>query len=311
MSAPLALCQQSVGVGTRRRYDSAYKEFLKWVHDQGRKAPCARDVDQHMADFVQRLYNKGGQTGTGKQRAKNALFGLIFAEPWLKPHMVLARRALTGWEKLFPAKSYPPLTWELAAAIALVLASTFGSSRWATAVLLAFDCLLRLGELLALRREDVAFCNDPRIGALCGVSLLRIRRSKTGLNKSVTISDPAVASLLFTVVRRTEPGAFLFPWTQADFRTAFHEACAQLGLSARYVPHSLRHGQATRLYLLGVPLADIMLRGRWQASSSAQRYIQAGPALLLAQQVPDRAATLGAVAVLNLVDSVTVASRVG
>jgi len=38
--------------------------------------------------------------------------------------------------------------------------------------------------------------------------------------------------------------------------------CRELGLSAAYVPHSLRHGGATRLHMAGVPLDDILMRGR-------------------------------------------------
>src|SRR5690349_2648427 len=43
----------------------------------------------------------------------------------------------------------------------------------------------------------------------------------------------------------------------------FKSTCAALGLSERYVPHSLRHGGATRLHLQGVSIEDILLRGRW------------------------------------------------
>ena len=41
-----------------------------------------------------------------------------------------------------------------------------------------------------------------------------------------------------------------------------------------FTSHSLRHGRATRDFVLGVPIADIVLRGRW-------RYIQFGKALLV------------------------------
>ena len=61
----------------------------------------------------------------------------------------------------------------------------------------------------------------------------------------------------------------------------FKKICAQLGLSYAYVPHSLRHGGATRWHLLRHPIEDILLRGRWSSTKSARRYIQAGRAMLL------------------------------
>jgi len=63
-------------------------------------------------------------------------------------------------------------------------------------------------------------------------------------------------------------------------------ACAELRLPAAYVPHSLRHGGATRLKMRGVPLEEVMQRGRWAVSPSARHYIQAGEAMLLSVAVP-------------------------
>ena len=48
----------------------------------------------------------------------------------------------------------------------------------------------------------------------------------------------------------------------------------------------LRHGGATRDYHNGMQLADIMLRGRWQATKSATHYIQQGRQLMMMRYVP-------------------------
>ena len=71
--------------------------------------------------------------------------------------------ALRGWHKLHPVLSYPPLTWELTVLIALKMSV----QSWPLAVgtLLAFDCFLRVGELVGLKREDVADSSDARLGA--------------------------------------------------------------------------------------------------------------------------------------------------
>jgi hypothetical protein len=124
---------------------------------------------------------------------------------------------------------------------------------------------------------------------------LRLRHTKTGDNKSVRVLDHSTITLLREVVATTAPGALLFPFTAAEFRASMHRTCALLGLSSRYVPHSLRHGGATRYYtVLGMAIADVMVRGRWAAQKSALIYIQSGLALLAAMTVPER---LGAMAV--------------
>ena len=74
----------------------------------------------------------------------------------------------------------------------------------------------------------------------------------------------------------------LFGLTTIRYRKLFHLSCLNNNLqSYGFVPHSIRHGAATRDHLRGVPLNDILLRGRWLSEKSARRYIQTGPALLV------------------------------
>ena len=101
----------------------------------------------------------------------------------------------------------------------------------------------------------------------------------------------------------------MFPYTTDQFRTLFKSTCAKLGLCEKYVPHSLRHGAATRAFQQGVKLEDIMLRGRWASSKSARTYIQSGPALLLAVQVPKEAAKLGLLFSQHLLETIALSQK--
>jgi hypothetical protein len=93
-------------------------------------------------------------------------------------------------------------------------------------------------------------------------------------------------ALLCLLLADTRRGRFVFPFSAQTLRSRFHQVCAELGLSEQYVPHSLRHGGATRLHLQGVSMEDILLRGRWASTKSARRYVQAGRAQLMAMAVP-------------------------
>ncbi len=199
---------------------------------------------------------------------------------------------------------YPPLTWELAVAIAVRLLRR-RQLRSAIGVLVAFDCLLRVGELCGLSCVDVVDATTGRLGSEARGVYLRLAKTKTGPNKFVVVEDPAVASLLLHLCKGLKPTAKVFPFTTGTFRAHFKAACADLGLDAGYVPHSLRHGGATRLDLRGVGVEDIMKRGRWASSTSARHYIQSGKALLATVVSPPLVRAMGAAYAKHLTHTFT------
>jgi integrase len=119
----------------------------------------------------------------------------------------------------------------------------------------------------------------------------------------VVVQDPEVRALLLQVVDVTADGASLFPYSAKYFRAHFKKACRSLGLKDGYVPHSLRHGGATRDHMRGKNLEDILARGRWASTKSARHYVQAGRALLLACKTPAKVAHLGESVAAALVHS--------
>ena len=104
---------------------------------------------------------------------------LIKFIPKAKNKLLTAEMSLQGWMKLQPAKSYPPLTWDLVAVIAVQMVRA-GYLRCAIGVLLAFDCFLRVGELVNLRVGDVSDSGDVRTGSEYRGIALRLRKTKTG-----------------------------------------------------------------------------------------------------------------------------------
>ena len=272
---------------TREDYAKAVATFVQWMVDEGFDSITNYDhFDPHVASgyYIQHLFNV--HHGKKKQRAKNTVSGLIHLRPVLKYKLATAKRTLKGWENLVPAKSYPPMTWEVTIAVSLIVTMKTGSIRWVLVFLLMHDRLLRVGELLGLYREDIDFAGDTRLGSLGHATVLRLRDTKTGPNKSVSVRHASLILLLRMLLPSTPAGGLVFPFSYDQLRGHFKQALVDLGLSPTFVPHSLRHGGATELRLLGWTLETIMERGRWASSASAKRYIQAGPAVLLALQVP-------------------------
>lgn len=273
---------------TLARYKPAVVDFINYCDCLQLSPTSPESFDDVLASYIDFLYESAKSRG----RASAALQGLCLFLPHLKGHLLTSQLCLRGWARLQPAKSFPPLTWPLTCLISLRLLLS-RQRLMAIAVLLGFHCLLRIGEVVGLHREDVADSGDHRLGSLTTQHMfLRLRHTKTGPNQWVSVTDPHVQFLLRSTIAATQPYHRVFPFSAAALRINFKRACAQLGLSPDYVPHSLRHGGATLLSLDGVPMEDILARGRWASTKSARRYVQGGRALLLNMAIPARTASL-------------------
>lgn len=274
---------------TQKRYRNGVVDFLKWCVANGEQPHTAADLDECLCEYIHFMYN----TNQAQSRAAHTLYGIVAHLPSVRDHLPTSARALAGWHKLEASVPYPPLTWELAVAIAVRMMRR-GARLAAIGVLVAFDCLLRVGELCGLRKDDVVDARSGRLGGEAKGVALRLANTKTGPNKFVIVEDPQVARLLLQVCAQVKASGPVFPFTTGDFRKHFKAACAELGLSNQYVPHSLRHGGATRLDLRGVGVEDIMKRGRWASTKSARHYIQSGKALRATMTDPPLVRALGA-----------------
>lgn len=270
---------------TRERYVNALRRFVSWGFDHGVVCVSVEDLDRALAEFFNDLYLDLG--GGGRSIACSAMSGLHLFLPQSKGKLHVSALALRGWARLRPTISRPPLSWELAVAVAVRLGC---AGRWSSgvAVLLAFDCYLRIGALCSLVKADVVMDADARMGSAQRGMALCLRRVKNGTNKWAAVRSRVVQDLLMKLVEGLPTDdSRLFP-SASRFYKYFKVACADLGLSEDYVPHSLRHGGATHDYMRGVPLEDILHLGRWASIKTARIYVQQGRALLLACRVPDR-----------------------
>ena len=260
------------------------------------------EVDEVLTEWFHDLYILRG--GGCRSYAEDAVSGIHLLVPSVKGHLHQAKLALKGWSKLVPSIPHPPLTWDMTVCIGVRLACR-GRFSMGVATLLAFDCYLRVGELVGLTRSDVADAGDRRRGSSHRTMELRLKHTKTGKNQSVSVRDPAVIALVRQVLATVSnrPSARLFPYSSSTFRRHFKAAAADLGLSEDFVPHSLRHGGATRDEARGMTVEEVMRRGRWASTKSARHYIQSGRALLLNNSIPDAIYDLGQLLVSNIEES--------
>lgn len=283
---------------TKVKYKGAVLDFVSWCDDQGiAQMASYEELDLWLFEYIQDMYERkinDPSASGGKGKAAATVCGVIMLLPRARFELMTAAKAVRNWNKLSPAESYPPLTKELCNYVAIRMMLD-GHEAEAIGCLLAFDCLLRVNELASLRVSDVAY-GDSRLPSEYKQMVLRIGKAKTGRNQPVVVSSDVVTQLVAgwrKSISSNNKDAPLFPFTADRFRRIFKKTCASLGLSSLYVPHSLRHGGATHLFMVEKKrIEDIMIIGRWAVLTSCKRYVQAGRALLLTVEVPDEAARL-------------------
>jgi len=279
------LLEAGFAPATIAKYKPAVHRFIDWCIRTGQDPSTTDELDELLADYFQQIHDDNN--GSGKSIASATLHGIHMYLPRLKAASALpiASAICKRWHKSKPPTSHPPLTWELTVVIACQMARA-GHYNLGVATLVGFDCLLRKEELMSLRRENFADAKDVRLSVNYQKAVLSLDRTKTGRDQSVELRNKSVLHLLSQVARSTKPRALIFPGGAQKYYRVFKATCRDLGLSSRYVPHSLRHGGATLMLLQGIPIEEIIRHGRWKSSESVKTYIKAGRAQLMAMKAP-------------------------
>ena len=168
----------------------------------------------------------------------------------------------------------PPLPADVVLGIAGWLVGQ-GELAAAALVVTGFNCFLRTGELLSLRRAHVGYA-DSR---LHGVLLLPWTKSgeRTGAPESVVFNDPLVFRLLDLACAHVTEADRICPSSGSRFRHLFEAALQALQLDGRgYHPYSLRRGGATADFLEHGSATTAQLRGRWASLKVCRIYVTLG-----------------------------------
>jgi integrase len=291
---------------TLSSYVSYFSRFSEWCVRFGRSAETVEELDDAFADWLHVLFEEFN--GRGRGGAEKAYAALVLAIPQAKGKLFMSSLALRGWRKGRPSQHWPPITWEVSCSIAIRMIRLTDDFRYAVAALLSFDCLLRVGELLAIRRKDVGDVGDPRVGGAARKMAISLVSTKTGPNKGVEVENSQVVALVRALLSSLPSGeSRLFPFSYLQFYSKFKRACRDLCLPAVLVVHSLRVGGATHFHQLGWTVQDVATRGRWASIKTAQQYIQSARSLLLANDVPVQVAAQGSLFASDLHLAITTA----
>ena len=146
--------------------------------------------DDALEDYIQYMY----EHGMSKEKASRTVYGIAWAFPMWKHGVMgalpLARACLSGWGKLEPGTSRPPVPFEVAYAIALECLR-HGRATSGLAVLLMFECYFRVSELLHLRARQV-FPGVNRARGSAAHTMLVINPRDLGISSKTGEFDSSV-----------------------------------------------------------------------------------------------------------------------
>ena len=259
---------------TIQRYEKAFRAFLVYLGNQKLfLASTKTELDHQLEDYLDWLW----QDGESISLAGDTLSSIQHFQPSCKRNLNGAWRLLKAWQLHELPSRAPPFTWDT---LKIFLGRMIQiSPQVALGIFLAFKCLLRTGELLALVNQDIILSPDG------STVILHLGLTKTaGRNPSsgtVNVTDNLLVQLLTRWQQSCHNLSPLIPWTPSKFRTTFSQALSDCDLThMQFKPYSLRRGGATDMYLSSRNYALVQHTGRWSSERVMRQYIQDSTALL-------------------------------
>ncbi|CAJ1365875.1 unnamed protein product [Effrenium voratum] len=140
----------------------------------------------------------------------------------------------------------------------------------AAGLLVAFDCMLRSGELYTLKVKDVKFMRKRAV--------LNLNQSKAGKRAGHSEMVVVESRLAFKWLKQACSGRSkeerLLSKGPAFFRKLFHAMTGFFNAEGLLTVYSLRRGGATWDFLHHQSMERTLLRGRWSTAHTARIYLQ-------------------------------------
>jgi len=181
---------------------------------------------------------------------------------------------MSAWSRNELPSRAPPLPESLLRAF-VGQALLLSAPEVAVGIAIAFDGLMRSGELFKLKCGDCVVADDDK-SVVINLGITK-GGSRRGVVESVVLYDDLAINLLRARLLRSLPGDALLPKGGAHFRKTFSSICRILCLDDfSFRPYSLRRGGATLRFQRFMSMSSTCVRGRWGQERTARLYIKVG-----------------------------------
>ena len=199
--------------------------------------------------------------------------------PLLKPMMSPCWDLINRWEEVRPTKHRMPLP-ELLFRSLITVAVNWKWKRWAATLLLGYEGIARIGEVLAARRSDLVLpCDMFEEGR--PMLFMKVRKPKShrrgkGRVQHIKVENEEAVRAISSVFQDLDGFLPLFPLSTGAFRTRWEKIMDFLHIpkSHRPTPSSIRGGGAILAYRRGEQISSILWRMRLVAQTTLESYLQ-------------------------------------
>ena len=279
---------------TLKRYNEGRMVFEQWLKESRDSISFEQigqlsiiGVNELLTAYVEHAFESDETYG----KVVDGMMSILIAFWWFRGLLGPVWRLMHAWRLRLPVEVRRPLPPVMLKAL-IMIGLAFNQARFVVLVWLAYNALLRPGEVVALLRSDLIFDVDiDTAGSLPASVIVVIQKPKTrkrGPRKQhVLVNDPWLIAWLRLLFFDLPPCARLWLGTQATFARRMQRMLQMLFVPPHlFTPSSLRSGGASYEYLRGTPIPNIKFRGRWSAERSLEHYIQECLIFLDMQSLP-------------------------
>ncbi len=272
---------------TAKKYDDAVRRFFTFMRTEKLSLPSLfTGFDDVICQYIEMCWHEG----EGRSLISSTLAGLQHFCPALRHHLPCSWRLVSAWQRHELPSRAAPFTRNVVLALS-GKALRDGDATLSVGLLVAFEGMLRTGELFNLTCKDCVVADDH-----CSVILslgLTKGGARRGAAESVVLYDRMVVDFVRARLLKGKPGDKFMNMSPASFRQKFNNLCSSLDLQdIGYRPYSLRRGGTTHHFQCHASMSSTCVRGRWGSEKSARIYINEGLAALAATRQTPKAQKL-------------------
>ncbi|CAE7840815.1 unnamed protein product [Symbiodinium sp. CCMP2592] len=285
--AATVLCEgRPVEPVTQRRRDKLLEAFKDWLWAQEVVLSDLFDLQpqttRRLNNFLVRYGRELFEAGWPYSHYSEVINAISGKEPALRRSLQPAWDLAFAWLREEPHSHHVALPWQLLIAL-ITTAMMWGWPRVAGMLALTWGALMRVGETLAARRDDLLLPSD--VGDTMSYGLVSIHEPKTRFraarHQSARIDQPDLLSVVKLAFEHLPGPSKLWPYSASTLRSRFGTLVRRLGAdkwagqgSKSLDLGSLRAGGATWLLQSSEDSELVRRRGRWLNSRTMEIYIQ-------------------------------------